>query len=182
MFPGCAVNSIHFRKHIPSPFFFTFFITRMGTFFKEGKAFAGHSILIKIYTKPDSPTSNMWWCKRKIWRGCCCFHKSTATKKFADSQLPTKYYLVPLFHRLFRKLFFFQFSFNQSSFFFMLLHDFKTWAFIWKVCTEREKWVFLLPLCAAFLRSDMRVHLLNIQKKNLLLGSTLQSSKKMPAV
>ena len=105
MFPGCAVNSIHFRKHIPSPFFFTFFITRMGTFFKEGKAFAGHSILIKIYTKPDSPTSNMWWCKQKIWRGCCCFHKSTATKKFADSQLPTKYYLVPLFHRLFRKLF-----------------------------------------------------------------------------
>ena len=70
----------------------------------------GHSILIKIYTKPDrSPTSNMWWCKQKIWRGC--FHKSTAaTKKFADSQLPTKYYLVlPLFHRLFRKLFFFSF-------------------------------------------------------------------------
>ena len=50
------------------------------------------------------------------------------------------------------------------------------------VCIEREKWVFLFPLCAAFLRSDMRVHLLNIQKKNLLLGSTLQSSKKMPAV
>ena len=115
----------------------------------------------------------MWWCKQKIWRGC--FHKSTAaTKKFADSQLPTKYYLVlPLFHRLFRKLFssvlfWFFFQGQVMPFFLCLLHDFKTWAFISMYWTRKVSFLFL-PLC-----SDMCVHLLNIQKRTSCYSAIFQ--------